>query len=111
MANKKKNSGESKADEIKEKLSEGVEVVKEKFEDCKEKVSDGVEAMKEKASEVVEAVKGETEEEDVGQRGMLVTFALLGAWGSGYLAHKVPRADPTAAVVLGGENSFLGLLS
>ena len=109
MANKKKNSGESKADEIKEKLSEGVEVVKEKFEDCKEKASEGVEAMKEKTSEVVEAVTGETEDE-AGERGTLVTFALLGAWGSGYLAHKVPRGDP-AAVLLGGENSFLGLFS
>ena len=63
MADKKKNSGESKTDEIKEKLMEVKENAKEKFEDCKEKASEGVDAVKEKTFEVVKKVKGETKEE------------------------------------------------
>ena len=35
-----------------------------------------------------------------------ITFALLNAWGSGYLAHE---GNVPAAVLLGGENPFLGL--
>ena len=89
MADKKKSSEESKTGEIKEMLSEVKETVKEKFEDCKEKASEGVD-------EVVETVKGEG--------AMLVTFALLAAWGSGCLAHKGGDTVP-AAVLLGGKNS------
>ena len=96
MADKKKSSEESKTGEIKEMLSEVKETVKEKFEDCKEKASEGVDAVKEKTSEVVETVKGEG--------AMLVTFALLAAWGSGCLAHKGGDTVP-AAVLLGGKNS------
>merc|ERR1711874_512290 len=100
MADKKKNSGESKTDEIKEKLIEGKENAKEKFEDCKEKASEKVDAVKEKASEVLKNVKGETEEET--DCRMLVSFALLAAWGSGYLtADEAP-----AAVLLGGLSMF-----
>ena len=99
MADKKKNSGESKTEEIKVKLSALKEDVKEKLEDCKEKASEKVDEVKEKASEVVKKVKGETEEET--DCRMLVTFSLLAAWGSGYLA----RDEVPAAVLLGGDNS------
>ena len=104
MADKKKNSGESKTEEIKVKLSALKEDVKEKLEDCKEKASEKVDEVKEKASEVVKKVKGETKEEK--DCRMLVTFSLLGAWGSGYLA----RDEVPAAALLGGDNprAFFG---
>ena len=101
MADKKKNSGESKTEEIKVKLSALKEDVKEKLEDCKEKASEKVDEVKEKASEVVKKVKGETEEEK--DCRMLVTFSLLAAWGSGYLA----RDEVPAAVLLGGDKLSL----
>ena len=100
MAEKQKTE-ESKTEEIKEKFSEVKETVKEKFEECKEKASEGVDAVKEKASEVMKTVKGETEEEK-GDSRMLIALALLGAWGSGYLAGN--DADLAGAVLLGGEN-------
>ena len=40
IADKKKNSGESKTEEMKGKHSEAKETLKEKFKDCKEKASD-----------------------------------------------------------------------
>ena len=95
-----KNSVESKTEVemMKEKLSEVKETVVEKIEDCKEKASEGVDAVKEKTSEVVKTVKEDTD------CRMLVTFALLAAWGSGYLAHKGGDNVP-AALLLGGDNS------
>ena len=101
----------SKTAEIKEKFEDCKETLKEKLEDCKEKASERMDAVKEKPSEVVKAVKGETEEE-AGSR-ILVAFALLGAWGSGYLAHRVLvkggsdvvlcLSTSSGAVLLGGE--------
>ena len=44
MADKKKNSGESKAEEMKGKLSEAKETVKEEIDDYKEKASEGMDA-------------------------------------------------------------------
>ena len=110
MAGKKKNPGESKVDKIKEKLSEVKETAKEKFEDCKEKASEVVDEVKEKTSEMLKTVQGETEEETEEETDcrMLLTFALLGMCGSGYLAHK---GDVPASVLLGGEGSFLRLFS
>ena len=67
--------------------------------DCGRLASEKLDAVEEKTSEVVEKVKGETEEET--DCRMLVTFSLLGAWGSGYLAH----VEVNAAVLLGGDNS------
>ena len=101
MADKKKNSGESKTEEIKEKLSEVKETVKEKFEDCKEKASEGVDAVKEKTAEVVKTMKGDTEEEAACR--MLITFALMGAWGSGLALGGGDNLP--AALLLGGDNS------
>ena len=110
MADKPKETEESKTEEIKEKFSEVKETLKGKFEDCKEKASEGVDAVKEKASEVVRTVKGETEKEEETDSKMMIAFALLGAWGSGYLAHKVGSdavlclSTSSSAVLLGGEN-------
>ena len=111
MADAEKKT-ESKTDEIKEKFEDRKETLKEKLEDCKEKASERMDAVKEKASEVVKAVKGETEEE-AGSR-ILVAFALLGAWGSGYLAHRalvkgggdavLCLSTSSGALLLGGEN-------
>ena len=96
MADKKKTE-ESKMEEIKEKVKE---TVKEKVEDCKEKASEGVDAVKEKTSEVVKTIMGDTEEEAACR--MLITFALMGAWGSG-----LATCDNNfrAALLLGGDNS------
>ena len=80
-------------------MEEIKETVKEKFEDCKEKASEKVDAVKEKTSEVLKNVMGETVDET--DCRMLVSFALLAAWGSGYLAH----VEVNAAVLLGGDNS------
>ena len=102
MADKKKNSGESKTEEMKGKLSEGMETLKEKIEDCKEEASEAVNAVKEKTSEVLKTVKGETEEET--RCRLSFALALLAAWGSGCLAHKGGDNVP-AAVLLGGETS------
>ena len=89
MADKKKTE-ESKMEEIKE-------TVKEKFEDCKEKASEGVDAVK----EVVKTMKGDTEEEAACR--MLITFALMGAWGSGLALGGGDNLP--AALLLGGDNS------
>ena len=97
MADKKKTE-ESKMEEIKEKVKE---TVKEKFEDCKEKASEGVDAVKEKTSEVVKTIKGDTEEEAACR--MLITFALMGAWGSGLALGGGDNLP--AALLLGGDNS------
>ena len=86
MADKKKTE-ESKMEEIKEKLSE--------------KASEGVDAVKEKTSEVVKTIMGDTEEEAACR--MLITFALMGAWGSGLILggdNNLP-----GALLLGGDNS------
>ena len=98
MADQEKKT-ESKTDEIKEKFKDCKETLKEKLEDCKEEASERMGAVKEKASEVVKAVMGETEEE--ADSRMMVALALLGAWGSGYLAHK--------ALVKGGGDAVLCL--
>ena len=114
MADKPKETEESKTEEIKEKFSEVKETLKGKFEDCKEKAFEGVDAVKEKASEVVKTVKGETEKEEETDSKMMIAFALLGAWGSGYLAHKAGNdavlclSTSSGAVLLGGKN-FSGI--
>ena len=101
MADKKKNSGESKAEEMKGKLSEAKETVKEEIDDYKEKASEGMDAVKEKTSEVLKTVKGETEEET--DCRIFFTFALMAALGSGCLAHK-GGDNVSIAVLLGGES-------